>query len=357
MQFYTDKKDREQQFIINVLRCFINNRCERLAIPKNLNWSRVEFVVTLYNLESIFHYVLREEQVPESLITQWNKVRMTTLYKNARSLNESIKIFKILSDKAIPVVCFRGLTMANCCYPDPGLRPMEDVDLLIRSKDRDGAADLMEIHGFRPAKLLRSQLVYHINDTIFEIHWSFLTPKRFKSAVDSERFLGSRKAVDLKEGRIYRLSDEHELIGLVAHSFSHHELYSLIQLVDIALFMVRYDIDWEYIVSWCIQARLTNMFFFTFNFINHIFDLRLGKKLECFEQTLPHRAKKAFDAYMERFFGKDNLIYYIRRKKNLLFVAESPFAKLKQAIRFFNRNEFLEAWKIVLCQLQRPRFD
>ncbi|MCG2728397.1 MAG: nucleotidyltransferase family protein, partial [Candidatus Methanoperedenaceae archaeon] len=295
-----------------------------LAIPKNLNWSRIEFVVTLYNLESIFHYVLREEQVPKSLITQWNQVRMTTLYKNARSLNESIKIFKILSDKAIPVVCFRGLAMANCHYPDPGLRPMEDVDLLIRSEDRDGAADLMEIHGFHPAKLLRSQLVYHINDTIFEIHWSFLTPKRFKAAIDSETFLGSRQTVDLKEGRIYRLSYEHELIGLVAHSFSHHELHSLIQLVDIALFMVRSDINWEYIVSWCGQAHLTNMFLFTFTLINHVFALGLEKKLECFEQTLPHRARKACDAYMKRFFGKDNLIYYIRRKKNLLFIAESP---------------------------------
>ena len=352
----SNKNDREQQFIINVLRCFIHKRCETVAIPKNLNWSRIKFIVTLYNLESIFHYVLREE-VPESLTTQWSKVRMTTLYKNARSLKETIKVFKILSDKAIPVVCFRGLTMANCCYPDPGLRPMEDVDLLILPEDREAVADLMEIHGFCPAKLLRSQLVYHINDTIFEIHWSFLTPKRFKSAVDSERFLESRQAGDLKEGRIYRLSDEHELIGLVAHSFSHHELHSLIQLLDIALFMVRSDINWEYIVGWCRQAGLTNMFLFTFTLINHIFALGLEKRLECFGQTLPRWAEKAFDAYMKRFFGKDNLVYWMRRKKNLLFIAESPYAKLKQIIRFFSRNEFLDIGKIMSCQFQKTRFD
>ena len=351
-----NKKDIERQFIIETLRCFIRKRCETVTIPKNLNWSRVEFVVTLYNLESIFYYVLMEEQIPESLSARWNQARMTILFKNAHALNESIKILRILG-KTIPLVCLRGITLANCYYPNPSLRPMADVDLLIRPEDREAIADLMEIHGFRPAKLLRSQLVYHINDTIFEIHWSFLTPKRFKAAIDSETFLGSRQAVDLKEGRIYRLSGENELLGLVTHSFLHHELHSLIQLVDIALFMVRPDIDWKYIVGWCRQARLINMFLFTFTFINNIFDLGLGKKLEFFGQTLPHRVSKTFEAHMKRFFGGDNLFFHMRRKRNLFFVAESPFAKLRQAIRFFSRDELLEACRIVSFQFQRHGFD
>jgi hypothetical protein len=351
------KKNKEQQFIIDVLGCFIQMNNEIVTIPKNLNWSYVEFVVSLYNLEPIFHYILRRNEVPGHLIVRWNKVRMTTLFKNSNALNESIKILKILDEKAIPVVCLRGLTLGNCYYPDPGLRRMTDVDLLIRSEDGEAVANLMAIHGFNPEKFLRSQLIYHINDTIFEIHWSFLTPKRFKTAVDSATFLRSKRAVNLKEGKIYRLLVEHELLGLVTHSFLHHELHSLIQLVDIAIFMIRPDLDWEYIVGWCKRVRLTNMFLFTFTYINHIFNLALEKKIALFGQTLPRWADKAFEDQMKRFFGGDNLFFHIRRKRNLFFVSESVVAKLRQAVRFFSKDEFIEAYKTVLCQLQRPRFD
>ncbi len=50
----------------------------------------------------------------------------------------------------VPFLVLKGAALAHLVYADPRLRPMRDVDLLIRKTDAGGALDVLMRRGFRP---------------------------------------------------------------------------------------------------------------------------------------------------------------------------------------------------------------
>ena len=92
---------------------------------------------------------------------------------------------------------------------------MEDIDILVAPSRRSDLLEVLKKNGHEPEKLLRSQDVFRINGFYFEIHYSFLTAKRYRGRIDTDAFIDSRRPVETKDGVFYCLSDENELIGLV----------------------------------------------------------------------------------------------------------------------------------------------
>ena len=336
-----------QQFIFDVLRCFIK-RDREVLIPNNLNWTWIPSVVSRLKLGPIFKHVLKDQKIPELLLTQWNDEQIITFVKNTRALVSAIKLFKILDEAAIPSVVLRGISLVNHIYPVDSIavRPMVDVDMLIKPCDRDNLRKIFQSNGFHIARQLRSQLVYVIDGITFEIHWSLLTPKRYRFAVTSKTFLETRQCIVLPEGRIYCLSKENELIGLVVHSFVHHDLNGILPLVDIAILIGHYQLNWQFIAEWCKEVQLSKLFFFVLSLVNRLFNLNLEDELSIFAQSLPPQSDKTLDAYTKRFFGGDSILHYLRRKRNLFFVAEHPLTKLKQAVRLFAYDELCKLVKL-----------
>lgn len=329
----------EFRFVCDVLEHFITRRRGEIEITDQVDWLSVSRLTTAHNLGAIFNYALRSEKVPLEILSEWKRFEMNLLFKNIRSLKAAVKLFSILGNGGIRAVGMRGLTLAHRIYRSPGLRPMRDIDILISSKERDKLLAVMESCGFKPIKRLRSQYVYDIDGIEFEIHWSLLTAKRYRSKVDSDVLIDSSKVFRTPEGNIYCLSNEYELLGLVTHAFIHHDLTVMSQLVDIGLFMVRPDIDWKEIAVWCKQARMTRMFVFTLSFINYLFNLRKEKVLEQFGHFSPRERNRMFEAYIISFFERNSLTQFLRRKRNLIYIAEEPFVKIAQVFRLLSLTE------------------
>jgi len=61
----------------------------------------------------------------------------------------------------------------------------------------------------------------------------------------------------------------------------------------------------------------------------------------------PKKGDKVFEAYASRIFEEDLWINFVRRKKNLLFIAERPTVKLKQLLRLLNLKETSEFLSLI----------
>ena len=107
---------------------------------------------------------------------------------------------------------------------------MKDVDILIPSNYRDKLFDSLKKYNLLPLKKLRSQFVYIIDGIVFEIHYSYLTPKRYKYSANFNRWIYSRTPVLTSEGVIYRLKLEDALLDTILHVFIHHELDRFLQI-------------------------------------------------------------------------------------------------------------------------------
>jgi hypothetical protein len=192
---------------------------------------------------------------------------------------------------------------------------------------------------------LRSQFIYEINNTKFEIHWSFLTPKRYRTAANFDHWLDTRQSFKTNSGTIYCFSPENELLDLVCHAFIHHELDTLLKLTDIALVAHRDNLDWDYITGWCTTASMTRQFALTLGVIDYLFGFNLLAHSPI-KDALPAHPEKFYEAYAARFFQVDTVTNVFRRKQALLFVAEKYQVKLKQFVRLFSKDQLSELRKV-----------
>lgn len=342
----------EREFTFDVLRHFVTG-APKPDVPDHLDWDRLERIVDSNKLTPIFRHALDAGQIPPPTLEHWDRTTIRTVLENTRIARAAAKMFSIFAEVGIPAVALRGLTLAHTVYPDAALRPMRDVDILVPSSAGKLIPGLMMSHRLKPERILRSQFVYRIDGATFEIHWRLLTPKRYRFATGFEQWLDSRRIVEMPQGTISCLAPDNEILGLVTHAFIHHELGELLSLVDIALMMTHSKVDWPYIDAWYRKAFLTNMFQFTFAFVNHLFDLGMETRPKMFVRTSPHRAANLFEAYTAPLFGEDALLHYLRRKRNLVYAAEPLPTKMMQLLRFFTADEIRPLGRIV----RRRRFS
>jgi len=329
--------------VLLVLRNFVADKPPP-EIPDGLNWNRLDMMIAADNLMPLFsHLYAKSPRVPGAdRPVRWQRTLMGVLHHNLRALKTTTELFRILQEEHIPAVVLRGLALAHTVYPEPYLRPMRDVDLLVPADVHGELVGRLEKHGLKPVQSLRSQFVYVINEISIEIHWSFLTAKRYQRAADFGEWIRTSRPFSTPEGELPGLSPEHELLDLVCHAFIHHELDSLQPLVDIGLFVRQNKLDWPYLADWCRCASMGRLFRFTMAFADQLLELGLAEPIAALDAPLPRNADRVFDAYTGLLFGNDSRARYVRRKRNMLFAAERSMAGWMQFFRFFRRDEFLK---------------
>lgn len=324
----------EHRYILQILRAFLTNEPKVPSPPAPFKLNRFIALIKHHNLGPICSFVMEKTGNMPELVQSWHQERRGMLLRNIKITKSAIWMFTLLEKHQISAVGFRGLNVAYRFYPLAELRSMRDVDILIHSDDCARFKEVLKREGYLPHRVLRSQFIYNINDIPFEIHWSYLTPKRYRHVITTEHLLSDRIKLPTADGLLFCLKPEYEMTGLIAHAFIHHHLDNLRQLVDIGLLLVNDDLDWDKIAKWCREARLTRLFNFTLSFVNRLFKL---DKQECFSVIackLPSNVDQMYAAFAAALWGKDRLRDRIMRQAALLYVAERPVTKLKQLLRF-----------------------
>lgn len=329
----------ERRFVCDVIRRFVHSDRSPIHIPENLDWGCIDLFLRQDNLKPLFYLVLKNEKVDPKRLSDWQKVRMAYFRRNLLVSKTAAAFFHQLERHTIAAAALRGLRLANFVYPDFTVRSMRDVDILVQASRDQVRAALRSLAG-EPHRVLRTQDVFIVDQTAFEIHYSYLTTKRYRLALDTEAFLKTAGRRRTSEGaELICLSAENELIGVVAHAFIHHGLDRMMPLVDMALLMSAPTMDWDFIVDWCKKTNLCNMFHFTLACVNYLFGLQQENLLNQFESQLPSWAVAAFEAYACRIWGWDHIEADRLRRRIQRYAAETFDVKWRQILHFFSYDE------------------
>ena len=326
ISFGAEKSSSAETYVLQQLGSYIRGEATRNQPPDDVDWQRLETIVFYHNVAAIFSNLISDDDH----VRQWFPHKMKILSANLHNLKTAVFLFSILDEHKIDAVGMRGINLANFIYADPSLRPMHDIDILIRPEDRDRLHDALEEQGHKPTACLRSQLVYEINGVIFEIHWFSLTAKRYRDCLDSDFLVSSRQAKQTPEGTVFCLPLEQELISVVTHAFIHHNLDTLLRITDIGILMAQPQMDWQFIVDWTKTVKLTNLFCFTLSFVNQFFHLGKERELDLFGDILPTDVKNIHRAYEEYLWGRESLGGMLSMHRNQFFVAQRFETKMRQ---------------------------
>lgn len=167
-------------------------------------------------------------------------------------------VVDVLREAGIEPLILKGAALAHLVYPDPVLRPMRDVDLLVPRVDLAPALERLAACGFSaggpplPADHhhapAMSTTVEGVTITI-ELHHGLFQPTPFLRQVAYEDVLARAQSFTWQERRVMTLSREDMLWHVYAHAFAINVTRPAIRLISVADLTILTE-RWHEAIDW-----------------------------------------------------------------------------------------------------------
>lgn len=192
-----------------------------------------------------------------------------TAITNAVYFNHLNQVLTMLNEHNIATVLLKGAHLAKSIYPTPALRPMSDLDILVREQDFKQALEIVNAlgyHQYLPEVLpdFNRFLSHHAHlkkdgpiGVILELHWILVATPAFRHAAPMDWFWQNtepnqawKKAnPSTNTDYIFNLNPTANLLYLSAHQMLQHggDQVTLRWLLDLHL-LIRQEyaaIDWQ----------------------------------------------------------------------------------------------------------------
>ncbi len=227
------------------------------------DWDGLLKLAIRFKVSGLFNREIRIRNYPASLIPERIRTKLREEYRNIAVLNTGLffdaeAILKSFEDNLLKVIALKGFSIAKKNYGDIGLRPMSDIDLLVKEKDLVKAGKILLGMGYKQDfpdwdKLLKTH--HHLppftnnRGTIIELHWNIIPPDN-KIKPDIEGLWERADLIKLNNFNVFCLSEEDLFLHLCIHACVHLQTgIDLIPFCDIAALIKKSGdkIDWKII--------------------------------------------------------------------------------------------------------------
>ena len=192
---------------------------------------------------------------------QLREIYLVSVVRNTGLLYEVENIFRAFQAADIPVIPLKGACLAEAVYGNLALRPMSDVDLLVKPADLAKALAVLRTLGYAAAHPFEIESVRHFSQHMpklskrggvtLELHWTIVNPRYNVHFDDNDLDQVWSRATPVKIGgvQVLILSPGDLLWHLCLHASVRHRfaVIGLRGFWDMALVIRRYghEIDWE----------------------------------------------------------------------------------------------------------------
>lgn len=302
----------------------------RNIISPSLNWEGVLKSAFWHGiaplLYSNFKNIQESHFIPENVMDKLKMAYYSNVARNMCMYEELNRILKTFHDRGVGDIVLKGMALANTVYSDIGLRPIGDIDLLVKKEDLPHAEKTMtelgyRFHGDMPPEWYRENHQHisylHPEKNIpVEIHWHIARkahPSRIRITDTDiiEKWWEEAKTIEFSEKKALVLCPDDLIIHLSLHFLKHrfisqNELFSskgaLIQLCDIfqALKYYRDEIDWVRLKGKAEKYGIASPIFTTLFIVKEI----IGGNDDVFHNTLCSFASVSLDRELIRLIKK-----------------------------------------------------
>jgi len=254
-------------------------------LASGVNWSNVLKTGGRQGILSFLYLHLKDEdgiQIPSWVRERLNDFYYRIVYRNMRIYALLKLILHKFHETGIPVVILKGVALADKVYGNIGLRPMYDIDLLVKKQDLDRVNNI--ISGLQCSPDLRSEegKSYHNrylnqDNTIgIEVHWDIEnTANPFTLNIDE--FWERTETEEIQGTQVLVFSPEDLILYLCLHTAYHHKfsqyLITLKQLCDIteSISYYRNKFDWSQLNALARQYGLSKPVYCTLYIVENLF--------------------------------------------------------------------------------------
>ena len=300
-------------------------------------------------------------RMPQAVRLKLENSYYSTIAQNMLMYKELARISTAFRQAEIPIIALKGAANALVLYPDVGLRPMSDMDLLVPKDQLQKSTQVLvdELGYHDPPEKWPEPLSAAIGYDAFlyvrkpgvpvlELHWSLMGGKADWRTPDIDWFWNQVQSQDLSivdkpiEGFLV-LNPAASLLLAAAHLMLYHSGYQkrLIWLYDIhqILNIHREKLDWDQIIAQSASFRWASALLASLSGVNELFDTVIPEgvlaRLEAVEdpqgRQFVYRKGSPSQSKFRRVF---NSVATLDRKTQFQFILNQIFPTPKQ-IRFW----------------------
>ena len=272
------------------------------SVPSSLNWNLLMRMARHHRLEPLLCYGLRRSHVdgvPSSVREVWEACRRSTAVGAMYHQQVLGEIAAAFDDRRVPFVLLKGEALSKGLYPQEGLRPYGDIDLLIRPETYEAAKDILAGLGFRlrlPTKegeklRLFGEIEFDKKGPFtvtVDLHWdTLMTSWEPRSLFSGDEAWSSLDQISLGTRALPVLRGELLLLYLSVHFAFHHVFDGLLWLCDLFLLLRRDEdrIDWDRLVAMADRCQCRHALYYSLLFVKVLMAAKVPP--EVLEQLRP----------------------------------------------------------------------
>jgi hypothetical protein len=231
-------------------------------------WDRWRAAVDLQRLDGGYLHILpllytnlRALGVPDPSVERFRHVYRATWYANQLRSSAAADVSRAFEAAGIEVMLLKGAALSLLYYRDPGLRPMQDLDVLVHPDAVASAARILQRLGWQPSQPpprgwtdsylagRHAQLFAKGSLHELDLHWHALAESRRPGADDD--FWEASVPLNLAHGVSVRaMNPTDQLLHVCAHGIPWNPVPPLRWVAD-AVVVLRQEadgVDWDRLV-------------------------------------------------------------------------------------------------------------
>jgi len=321
--------------------------CTQIKIPEDtlnkaedilslsLDWKEILESARWHGIVPLLYNNLKGLQeshfIPQEVMDELRTAYNATLARNMYIYAELNSILGAFREKEVEVILLKGAALAKTVYGDIGLRPMGDIDILVKKDDLPHAEKIITglgylFHSNGPEAEWFRENYYHLSyihpekNIPVEIHWHIIKkshPFRTRN-IDTniiERWWERANTVEVSGKKVLILCPEDLIFHLSLHFLKHRfesqyrsfiSKNALIQLCDISQTIKHYrgDINWIRLKCEAEKYRIDSVIYNTLSIVSEI----IGNHDDVYHDILSGLAEGALDKELVRVTNKRILI-------------------------------------------------
>ncbi len=241
---------------------------ERLLKISREDWASIFDMARSHRLISLLYWNLKRRGMtadfdPEILQLLFQSYQQS-VFRSLQIYRELILVHRLLRDQGIPHIALKGAYLAFKAYPNPALRPLRDLDILVPSDKAVAAFDLLVDAGFSriqkygyggspevvmdlsqhlpPLRSSGSAVTVELHTKIFHVDG-----KNVRADLSDDPVFWARAGFIEIGGEVVPTESATDLLfHLIVHAVYEHEFNNgPLTLSDLALLIRSQPIDWE----------------------------------------------------------------------------------------------------------------
>ena len=235
-----------------------------LATHADLDWETFCDVAQAEGVAPLLYRTARDQDLlPPSTEQRLRRTYDETVVRNTLLFYELESALAKLALAGVPVILLKGAALSRTVYGEAAVRPIRDLDLLVREDDAPAALRVLAALGYEPTRVeTRANAVATFKNEVLlfksgpirvplELHWSLFDSPHHQQRLPIDWFW--RTAVPIRSGGISALvlGPEAQILHLCGHMVLHHGAGNLLWLFDVAEVITTFgaEIDWQEVLA------------------------------------------------------------------------------------------------------------